>query len=180
MIDPTEQFRPLAESLAFSGILDKACSDQDQLLMKDLEWATKKFIHVHTLLTAFMHGVMTADEWHHNYHIPPDFENVANWIAFCIQKRFGRTVVVELSLIEIEGLFREWAFQNPAFRKWNEPKDPGTVVGICSRYTPTPEERDFIALDALIRNAAVFIRNERRRESMPHPNDARCVGPEEE
>lgn len=164
MPSPDDELLPMAEKLEFDGVLDEADAANRTRLEVDTEWSEPEYVHVHTLVTAFMHGISTADPWHKGYRLPPNFEAVVNWIAHCIQAEFKDTPVPKLSLIEIEDKFRGWAMQNPHFRAWNEPKDPGTVIAVTTRYAPTPDERDFIDLDALLRNASVFVRNEHRRE----------------
>lgn len=161
MDDIEDTFQPIAEQLLFSGALEEACELNKQRLSRDPEWATPKHYHLHTLVTAFAVGIINADPWHKNYKIPPNFENVINWISFCIQEKY-KEVVVQVSLVEMGKNYREWADQNPYFLEWNEsPK--GTVIGITSRYSSTPEERDFIDLDALIQNAVLYLRDETRK-----------------
>lgn len=157
-----DELKPIAEGLAFSGALDKAVNSHNAKLQADPEWSTKKWTHVHTLVTAFAHGVLTADRWHKKYTIPPGLESVLNFIAFKTQEEFKDTQVVQLSLCDIEKRFWAWGNEHPQFRKWNEPVDPGTVIGIVTATTPIQEGRDFIDLGALVRNASVFIRDERR------------------
>lgn len=164
MSSPDDEFLPMVEKLEFDGIFDEVVSNHRKKLEADPEWSEPEHVHVHTLVEAFMHGIATADPWHKKYSLPPNFEAVVNWIAFCVQEEFGDTEVPKLSLLEIEDKFREWAMQSPHFRAWNEPKDPGTVIAVATRYTPTPDERDFIDLDALLRNASVFVRDEQRQK----------------
>lgn len=113
----------------------------------------------------FAYGVISADPWHKNYRLPENFEGVVNWIAFCAQHKYGlETQVVQVSLLELEQLYWIWAEEHPEFKKWNELNTTKKLVSTTHRYSPMLEERDFIDLDALIRNAINYIRNEMRRQ----------------
>jgi len=157
--DPTEQFQPLAEKLLFDGTLEKATENMREILAKDPEWTTPKFVHAHELVTAFAVGIMRADPWFKGYALPFDFEGVVNWIAFCIQKEYPDEVP-KVSLLEMEANYRRWGMEHMSFRQWNE---TDKVVGVTSRYSPVPDSRDFIDLDALVRNAAIFLMDEIRK-----------------
>jgi hypothetical protein len=154
-----ERLEAVAESALLSGALEEASARMRAKLDADPEWATKKYVHAHTIVEAFAVGVIRADPWHRGYRLPPNFEAVVNWIAFNVQKHWPRIEVPEVSLNELEQLFREWALEHPDFRAWNETTK---MVGVVSRYSAVPDERDFIDLDALIRNAVIHIRNEHR------------------
>lgn len=156
------QLEAIAESLEMSGALDRATEQRDRELAADPEWSTQKYVHVHVLLEAFAVGVISADVWHHNYKLPPDFEGVVNWIAFNIQKHWPKEEVVKVSLQELRFWFKLWADEHPSFREWNETKPGAPMVGVVSRYSSTPDERDFIDLDALIHNAVLHIRAHHR------------------
>lgn len=160
--NPDDLVRPIIESLEFSGVLDQVDKAHQLSLQADPEWSTPRHVHVHTLVEAFAHGVLAADPWHKGYKIPPGFEGVINWIAFKIQEEFKDEEVPKLSLIEIKERFDRWGHEHPQFLKWNVPETPGTVVGIVSRYSAIREERDFIDLGALVHNAALYIRTDRR------------------
>lgn len=160
--NPDDLVRPIVEGLELSGILDQVAEAHQLTLQANPEWSTPRHVHVHTLVEAFAHGVLAADPWHKNYKVPPGFEGVLNWIAFKIQEEFKDNLVPKLSLIEIKERFQKWGEEHPQFLKWNEPATPGTVIGVVSRYSLTPEERDFIDLGALVHNAALYIRTDRR------------------
>jgi hypothetical protein len=157
-----KEIEAIAESLELSGALEQATEQRDRELSADPEWATEKYVHVHVLLEAFAVGVISADPWHHGYKLPPGFESVVNWIAFNIQKQWPKEEVVQISLNQIKILFRTWANEHPVFLEWNEPKPGAPIVACVSRYTNTPDERDFIDLDALIHNAVLHIRAHHR------------------
>lgn len=155
-------FEAMAEDLIFQGVIGDDEAQFQERFTSDPEWTEKKWTHVSTIFHAFVHGVISADIWHKGYALPPNFESVINWIAWCVQKEWPDIEVVEVSLIDIETLFRRWAPQHPEFRKWNEPNDPDQIVAVVSRYSDTPDERDFIDLDALFRNGVIWLRNTRR------------------
>lgn len=159
---PDDLVRPIVESMALSGAFEQADKEHQLSLRADPEWSAPRHVHVHTLVAAFAHGVLAADPWHKGYKVPPGFEGVINWIAFKIQEEFKDEEVPKLSLIEIVERFKRWGEEHPQFLKWNEPATPGTIIGVVSRYSNTPEARDFIDLDALVHNAALYIRTERR------------------
>jgi hypothetical protein len=144
---------------AFQEATELAWRAQEQ----DTEWNLPRWTHVHTLVEAFALGVVSADPWHHAYTLPPGFAEVVNHIAARLQAKHGRECVVQVSLIEVEEDFMAWGMEHPQFRQWNEPPD-GALVRVVTRYTDTPGVRDFIDLHALVRNAVVWLRNERRRE----------------
>ncbi len=163
---PTEEeAKRIAESLELDGTLDEVERQHAEGLRKDPEWSTPKYVHVAELLTSFAVGVLSADPYHKGYKVPPDYEAVVNWIAWKIREKFGGEEVVKISLMEIREWFLAWGNENPAFRKWGEPKDPGTIVGVVSRYSSTPTERDFISLEVIAHNAALYIRNQRRKNA---------------
>jgi hypothetical protein len=159
---PDDIVRPIVESMALSGIFDQVGKAHQLSLRADPEWSTPRWVHVHELVQAFAVGVLRADPWHKGYKVPPGFDGVINWIAFKVQEEFKDKEVVKLSLIEIKERFKRWGEEHPQFMKWNESPTPGTVVSIVSRYSVTPEERDFIDLGALVHNAALYIRTDRR------------------
>jgi len=85
-----------------------------------------------------------------------------DWVAFRIQGEWPGQEVARVSLADYEGKVRKWAMEHPQFREWNE--CPGVVVAVTSRYSPTPDRRDFIDLDAVFRNAVVCLRDWTRRD----------------
>lgn len=161
MSDIEDNLQPLAESLLLSGVLEDVIEQHNLGLKMDPEWNTAKYIHVSSILRAFVYGVLSADMWHTNYKLPPNFESVVNWIAFCIQRKWPTEEIPCVSILELEQLFREWAFEHPDFKKWNESPN-NTLISVVTRYSEIPDTRDFIDLDALLRNAAVYVRNYHR------------------
>ena len=154
-----EGVKALVESLVLGGALDAASDTCVAGLLTDAEWTTPKYVHQATLLRSFVQGVLTADPWHHGYRLPPHFEGVVNMVAFEIQKRWP-TEVPQVTLWDFEQFLREVCPRHPEFVRWNH---TDKLVGIVSRDTPMPDERDFIDLDALYRNAAVALRDDIRQ-----------------
>lgn len=159
---PDDLVRPIIEGMALSGVFDEVDKTHQLSLQADPEWSTPKWVHVSELVIAFAAGVLRADPWYKGYKVPPGFDGVLNWIAFKVQEEFKDQEVTKLSLIEIKERFKKWGEEHPQFLKWNESPTPGTIIGVVSRYSATPEARDFIDLDALVHNAALYIRTDRR------------------
>jgi hypothetical protein len=159
---PDDVVRPIIESMELAGSLDELLAKHERALRTDPEWATPKHVHCHDLVIAFAYGVLAADPWHHGYKVPPGFDSVLNWIAFKVQEEF-KDEVVKLSLVEIRDRFKRWGAEHPQFLKWNE-APPGVVVGVVSRYSAIPNERQFIGLDAIVHNAILYIRDKRRKD----------------
>lgn len=152
---------PMMEKLLFSGVLDDAERRNRELKAADPEWSVPRHTHVKDIIQAFVYGVLSADPWHKSYKLPPDFESVVNWIAFNVQRTYGNQTVVEISLIELERKLSEWASQHKSYRRWGE-CDDGRTIGIVTAMTPTADHRDFIDLGALLKNACVYLRDQRR------------------
>lgn len=153
----------IAEVLDLEGVLAEASRERRERLREDPEWFLPRWTHLKNLVEAFAHGCISADVWHKGYRVPPNLETVLNHVAAKVWERWGEAdELAELSLVTVEEFFRECVDSSPECLAWNEPAD-GSFVGVVTRYSPVPERRDFIDLDALIRNAAVYLRNERRR-----------------
>lgn len=125
--------------------------------MKKNENSIPKYHHIHTLITAFSYGVLTADSYHENYKIPPNFEDVMNHMSASLRKEFKNKIVVKVSLNSINKIYRKIAFKNKNFKQWNESKNGNSIV-FSTRYSPTPKERDFIDLDAVFQNTSYFLK----------------------
>lgn len=170
------QLSALAESAMLSGEMEAAERALTAQLSADPEWAEPKYHHAHTLLAAFVYGIIAADPWHHHYRLPPGFESVVNYMADCIQRKWPGDAVPRISLLEWEALVWDWMLQHPDFRAWNVPRDATQLVAIEHRYKEIPDERDFIDLHALLRNSSVFLRNDTRRaEQFDHSFEARAA-----
>lgn len=162
MNELNDEIKDLVFSNFINGEIDEAINEHKKRLEQDPEWNIPKYYHIHTLVTAFIVGIMNADVWHKNYRIPPNVENVVNWISFNLQRHFKNDEIVKISLIEYKKLVSSWAYENPNFRKWNE-SDDETPIAIVSRYSSIPDKRDFIDLDVIIHNASIFLRDEKRK-----------------
>lgn len=108
-----------------------------------------------------LHGVLSADEWHHGYSVPPGLAEVLDHVARRVQERW-KSEVEQVTLCELEDFYRECIETSPTAKAWNEWDGPDVLA--VSRYSSTPNARSFIDLDALVRNAAVHLRDQRRRE----------------
>ena len=150
----------IAESLTLDGTLEAVSVSHTRGLYAEPEWATPRYVHRATLLRSFVQGILTADPYHKGYRLPTHFEGVVNFISFEIQRRWT-DVVPQVSLADFERFLRKTCPLHPEFLKWNE---TDKLVGVVSRYSPEPTERDFIDLDALYRNAAVALRDQLRED----------------
>jgi len=118
------------------------------ILESDPEWATQKPVHPGTLMQCFVQGVMAADTWYPGYTLPPNFENVVNYVAFHI----NRQNAVMLSLLEFEDFLRDICPENPFFVAWSGYKVPFAK----------PTSRQCISHDEVYRSATVALRNDNR------------------
>lgn len=151
----------VAEDAHEDGLLDKANLANEVRLLNDPEWTTPNYIHVHNIVIAFAHGVLSADPWYHGYSVPPGLAEVLDHVARRVQERW-KSEVEQVSLAELEDFYQECIETSPAAKAWNEWDGPDVVA--VSRYSPTPSARSFIDLGALVRNAAVCVRDQWRRE----------------
>jgi hypothetical protein len=143
-----------------TAAFEQAAEAGERRLWDDAEWTEPRWIHLKTIVTAFAHGILTADAWFEWYSLPPNFDVVMNQLAASVWFRWGKQdEVVRLSLLDIEAFYREFIQTAPFCQEWNQYAGSGFVT----RYDAVPKERQFIDLDALVRNAAVFIRNEWRK-----------------
>jgi hypothetical protein len=170
--DPIETFKrdvlePMAESLQLRGILDEVAEEHAASLRADPEWTTGYYFHQRTLIEAFMYGVTSADELFLPYRLPDDFSGVVNFIADRMHRHWNGEIVPRVSLLEIKGLFAEWAWEHPSYRKWCEdPPGAPTVVVVTAYDRPgdgPPEDRARVSHEVVGHNAAIYLRNEHRR-----------------
>ncbi len=151
----------VAEDANDAGLLDKAVLANDAELLRDPEWATPTYLHVHNIVIAFAFGVLSADPWYHGYSTPPGLAEVLDHVARRVQERW-KSEVEKVTLCELEDFYRECIETSPTATAWNEWDGPDVVA--VSRYSSTPNARSFIDLGALVRNAAVHVRDQWRRE----------------
>ena len=162
--DPPLDPQKIVQDLHWKGVLDEMSEDAARRMGADPEWAQPRWIHVHTIVTAFMVGISAADCWHYGYKLPPNFESVVNWIAHCVQEKWPKEEVAELSLMELRKLLDGWAVQHPDWKLWNEGPEGSPPVAVVTRYTPVPDQRDFIDLGAALHNMCLYVRDQRRHD----------------
>ena len=144
---------------ALTRAFDAAAQKSEERLWGDPEWTEQRWTHRKDIIRAFLVGVVNADGWFTGYTLPPNLETVANALCAAQVLKFkGDDESVNVSLLDIEAFFREFINETPLCKEWNE--FPGS--GFVTRYDATPKQRTFIDLDALIRNAAIHIRTDRR------------------
>jgi hypothetical protein len=145
------------------GKLDTLFQQADEAnqrrLWDDAEWTTLRFTSLKEIVTAFMVGTMRADMWCDGYSLPPNFDVVMNAMCGAVVVKFGNAEFCEASLLDLEAFYHEFIDATPLCREWND--FPGS--GFISATSPAPTSRTFIDLDALIRNAAIYIRDDRRQ-----------------
>jgi len=133
----------------------KALAIERGILESDPEWATQKPVHPGTLMQCFVQGVMAADTWYPGYTLPPNFENVVNYVAFHINRKWKD--VVMLSLLEFEDFLHDVCPENPFFVAWNVGSGSGFRVPFAK-----PTSRQYISLHEVYRGATVALRNDNR------------------
>lgn len=148
----------------------------------------KGWLHIHDLVTAFAVGVLTADPWTKNYRPPPNLEKVLGHVAKRVCETFSLEVV-EITIHEVETFYWLWGEECPEFKGWNvcseHPPEADCIHG-TSRYSATPEKRNFIDLHALVRNATNYLSRQWDREEAfdrefraEHPEHYRLANPSE-
>lgn len=144
---------------ALDHLFDQADRKSEERLWGDPEWAEPRYTHRKDIVRGFAVGIINADMWFDGYSLPPNFEAVLNSLCGAIASKFkGNDEIVKVSLLDLEALYREFIDATLLCREWND--FPGS--GFSSRYSATPTERTFIDLGALVRNAAIHIRDDRR------------------
>jgi len=124
------------------------------ILEADPEWVTQKLVHPAILVQCFVQGVTTADTWYSGYKLPPNFENVVNYVAFHVQRKWKDSTIM-LSLLDFEDFLRDICPENPFFVAWNV--GTGIMVPVDE-----PISRQWISLDAIYRNATIALRDDNR------------------
>lgn len=137
------------------GALDQAFQSAQKRREHDPKWTKPHPIGAHDFVEAFAVGVLSADPWYWGYRVPPGFEAVVNWIAFCVDRYVqSRTHIMTsmISMLEFDRLLREWATENPTFQAWNDPIACKGHEGECMG-----RHRVFIDLEAVFQNAAHYM-----------------------
>jgi len=108
------------------------------------------------------------------YGVPDGLENVCKYLYACLKRivEWPTAGMRECSLCEINKWLYEILYDQGVaeFDAWNRCKVGDTPnFMVTSRYDGTPDpDRDFIDLDALLRNVCIQLRNERRNNARPH------------
>lgn len=148
----------LDDPAKLDALFEQADEANQRRLWDDPEWTTQRYCSPKDIVTAFMVGTINADAWFSDYCLPPNFEVVMNAMCGAVVTKFGKNELCKASLLDIEAFYHEFIDATPLCREWND--FPGS--GFVSRMSPTPTERTFIDLGALVRNAAIYIRDDRR------------------
>lgn len=121
--------------------------------------ATEDVIHQASLITAFATGVLMADQFYWGYSPPHNFAAVLGRLAKSVELRFGRDVVVNVSLGEIEDFYLRFFQSDADAASWYAPM-PGTngrFEAITAFDKIQNERTSSIDMHAAIRNASMFI-----------------------
>ena len=113
-------------------------------------------VHVHQIVTAMAVGILEADPWHQGYTVAPKLESVVNHVSRCVQVRMRDCDVVRMTLGEIERLLRAWTEEHAIMRGWNRLGNPAQTEYV-SREAGVSRRREFIDLDAVYRNAILYL-----------------------
>jgi hypothetical protein len=141
-----------------NDIIEKVCQESREALFDDPEWTTKKWFHIKTLIEAISVGIISADPYHFGYYLPKNYEKVMNYYIENIENIFNKQECIEICLIKIEGLNKKILMKCPEFVEWNNIESPENARFI-DRYTPTYNNKQFMDLDAVLRNASVYLRD---------------------
>jgi hypothetical protein len=148
-----------------NGDLEAFVARGDALIASSAEWTTPRPIHLALIVEATSYGILSADFWFQGYQVPPHFEEVLNWVAFCVQREWTG-LFAELSLNDLEAWLLQTLLDNPYAQEWN---------GNLRRNTPARryyeslknaergydlETRPFLTLKSAVRNAARMVDRE--------------------
>lgn len=142
-------------------MIDLVSQNHRESLYDDPEFTTNKYFHIKLLIEAISVGIIAADPYHKNYYLPKNFEKVMNYFVSKIQERFTDEVI-HCCLIKIEGISRKILFSCPEFLEWNTIGSPDDI-NIVTRYDDLPNEKQFMDLDAMLRNAINHLKNTIRK-----------------
>lgn len=178
MSQPEELLQDFLESDDLQTAMNHADTNQHMQLSRDAEWNTSRVNHFMDYISAFSHGVLAADWYFQGYTPPPNFEHALTQFCAAFAMKTEGEELPKLSLLDFEGFVL--AFLEANCMTWNEVEGPQ----FCSRYSATPKKRSFIDLHAASRNAALYIRSDRREsdafnERFDRENPAPPVKPEE-
>lgn len=111
---PISKYIALADKKMMEGKFD---DDSEPLL--DDSYRQPVWMHCSSLARSFSDAIFGADPWkkRKKYTLPPNFENVINWICFNISREFTDTTV-KISPVEATEKLMVWASDNPFFKNW--------------------------------------------------------------
>jgi hypothetical protein len=126
--------------------------------MPDVAIEKKKYWRsVQSMVTALGVGCMEADSWFKAWKPPEDLYQVLDDFAEKLN-----SIADQNGMFQVEssyGLLHEFVHSHPICKAWNEIGNPPDLV-FTSRYDPSPKERQFIDLGAIVQNARSFLRRE--------------------
>jgi len=90
------------------------------------------WIHSSSIAKAFSNAILGADPWkkQKRYTLPPQFENVMNWICFNLGNEYKETTIC-ISPVDATKKLMSWASDNPHFKAWQGRIDPQTIRLNC-------------------------------------------------
>jgi hypothetical protein len=168
MDEPDINIPDILQKLQEDGVFEQVEAEHRAELSADPEWAFQEWIHLRDVVTAFSVGILSSYPWYKGFQVPTGFEAVMNRLALAVQAKWPGpdNELVELSLLEIEDFYREFVEGDEQCQAWNRIGGVGDkTVAFVTRYSITPVVQQFIDLGALTRNAAIWIRAERRRHA---------------
>lgn len=145
--------------------------DASQAALKaDARWNTPMPVRPALLVEAFVMGVMSADPSFRPYSLPPGLADVANWVAFMVQRTF-RDPLVALSPSYVEHLLTDWAQDHPQWTNWDPEGRSSSragrlaTVATAARAGDKLDHRPYLDLHAVTRNAAIYLLDESPRRT---------------
>lgn len=129
-------------------------------LRGDSEWERKSWTFKKDITAALAYAAVRLSP----YAFPDDLEKVIGYLDACLDKHFKTKIdMAELSLLDIKAMYRDYVLELPSVNKWNERKNGKEGNSVSCRYSSKPDpDDDFIDLGALIHNACLLIRDDRR------------------
>lgn len=159
------------------GFINPACMNELEATIKgiepphvrlaeDPEWSRKAWTFKKEIVGAFAMWACRQSP----YGVPDGLENVCKYLNAALQScaPWNGEGMAEVSLCEVNKWLYEILYEQGVeqFDAWNRCKvGPTPDIQFSCRYSNTPDpDRDFIDLDALLRNVCTSIRDERRKD----------------
>lgn len=117
-------------------------------------WRTERWYHFSSLLRAFVDGVIAADPWRAEYHLPPEFTEAVRWFVGRLAEEWPGESYALISPQDFERRVRRWVLEQPLLLQW---ATPVLLIGSGDGAAPLLGEREFIDLYALAANAARYL-----------------------